>query len=139
MLGSCIKELYIIYSNTGIQFEMGDPRVKEFQELLDELVATINRVAILDFLPWMNKFLPASLVTWICRLDALDNFKEKMCIYFQVSKCSNGLLHSKWIQIQYGWQICAHFMGIHCMGINKLIGKISYGQNPSVTLNFLST
>lgn len=92
-----IQELYsTIYSNTGIQFEKDDPKMKEFQELLDELVVTINRVAILDFFPWMNKILPASLVSWICRVDALDNFKERMCIYIKVSKCSNGLMHSKW-------------------------------------------
>lgn len=96
---------------------MDDPKVKEFQELLDTLIAVLNRVAALDFLPWMNKILPASLVSPICRLDALDNFKEKMYIYFKVSKCSNGLLHSKWFQKSMDGK-SAHIVGICCMGIH---------------------
>lgn len=102
---------------------MGDPKAKEFQKLLDELIVSMNRVATLDFLPWMSKILPASLVSWICRLDALDNFKEKMCIYFKVSKCSNGLLHSKRFPKLYGWPMCTH-----CG--NSLYGnKLTYGKN----------
>ncbi len=77
------------YFIAGIQFKVTDPKFKEFRTAIDETVDAMKRLAILDFLPWIANVLPDSLVTWICRKDAIQKVCDKLTAYFQVGKKSS--------------------------------------------------
>lgn len=67
---------------TGLQFETSDPKLKEFQDLIDEILQGLTWSSVLDFLPWI-RVLPESFVYWLCNLGLIDNFKDRLSIYFK--------------------------------------------------------
>ncbi|KAK8391552.1 hypothetical protein O3P69_017240 [Scylla paramamosain] len=65
------------------QFDAEDERLHEFVKLLSEFVLLSNRLAIKDFMPWMQNVMPDFLFKRLIKYHELIDLKEKFMRYFK--------------------------------------------------------
>lgn len=71
---------------------MDDPKLKEFEELMDNLNESSFPMGIPDFFPWL-KHLPTFVQNRLFHVDLMQYFKDKFLDYFFVSNIYEILQH----------------------------------------------
>ncbi|XP_045128278.1 cytochrome P450 2L1-like isoform X2 [Portunus trituberculatus] len=65
------------------QFDAEDKKLQEFIKLMEEFVLLSNRMAIKDFLPWLENIMPDFLFKRLIKYHGIIYVKEKFIQYFK--------------------------------------------------------
>ncbi|XP_050734563.1 cytochrome P450 2L1-like [Eriocheir sinensis] len=66
----------------GKQFDIEDPKMQEFEKLMDEILSNQDRASIQDFLPWLRYIMPSSVFKRLSKYDSTVYSKNKFLTYF---------------------------------------------------------
>ncbi|KAG0711433.1 Cytochrome P450 2L1 [Chionoecetes opilio] len=69
----------------GREFDVEDPKLKEFEDLTKAVLDSEASLAIQDFLPWLRYLMPTFLFKRLVKQDVLDVTKKRFCEFFYVS------------------------------------------------------
>ncbi|KAG0723149.1 Farnesoate epoxidase [Chionoecetes opilio] len=84
----------------GREFDVEDPKLKEFDDLTKAVLDSEANIAIQDFLPWLRYLMPTFLFKRLVKQDALDLKKKRFCEFFY---CPVGPVYC--IMHQYEFQM----------------------------------
>ncbi|MPC36298.1 Cytochrome P450 2L1 [Portunus trituberculatus] len=73
----------IWYMVASRQFDAENKRLHEFVDLLSDLVILSNRLAIKDFMPWMQNVMPDFLFKRLIKYHEMMDMKEKFLQFFR--------------------------------------------------------
>lgn len=66
----------------GRQFDVDDPKLKEFEDVVKGLLDAESALAINDFLPWLRRVLPSSLLRRLTKQDVLETGLQRFHEFF---------------------------------------------------------
>ncbi|XP_050734557.1 cytochrome P450 2L1-like isoform X1 [Eriocheir sinensis] len=66
----------------GKQFDIEDPKMQEFEKLMEETMSSQDRMSIQDFLPWLRYLMPSSVFKRLIKYNTMIHTKDKFLTYF---------------------------------------------------------